>query len=215
MRNLYYKELKLALHPTTYLFVVFGAMLLIPNYSYYVAFFYVSLGMFFICQSGRENKDIPFTVMLPVRKRDIVTARMLLAVTVELLQLLLAVPFALLRQRMPVGPNAAGLDANIALFGSALVLFGLFNLVFFTRYYKAPDKVGRAFVWGSIAVAVYVVLAEACVHTVPWVKNVLDTPDPQHLGAKLAVLAAGAAVWAVLTLLTWKRAQKSFEALDL
>ena len=215
MRNLYYKELKLALHPTTYLFVVFGAMLLIPNYSYYVAFFYVSLGMFFICQSGRENKDIPFTVMLPVRKRDIVTARMLLAVTVELLQLLLAVPFALLRQRMPVGPNAAGLDANIALFGSALVLFGLFNLVFFTRYYKAPDKVGRAFVWGSIAVAVYVVLAEACVHAVPWVKNVLDTPDPQHLGAKLAVLAAGAAVWAVLTLLTWKRAQKSFEALDL
>ncbi len=215
MRDLFHKELKLALHPTTYLFVLFGAMLIIPNYSYYVAYFYVSLGMFFICLSGRENRDIPFSVLLPVRKRDIVTARMLLAVLVELLQLVISIPFALLRGRMPVGPNAAGLDANLALFGSVLALFGVFNLVFFTRYYKAPDKVGKAFLWGCVAEGVYVAVAEACVHAVPWVKQVLDTPDPQHLGPKLIVLAAGAAVYAALTLFAWKRAQKSFEKLDL
>ena len=215
MRDLFYKELRLALHPTTYLFVLFGAMLLIPNYSYYVAFFYVSLGMFFICLSGRENRDIPFSVMLPVRKRDVVTARMLLAVLIELGQLVISIPFALLRGRMPVGPNAAGLDANLALFGSALVLFGVFNLVFFARYYRAPDKVGRAFLWGSVTEGVYVILAEACVHAVPWVKNVLDTPDPEHLGAKLIFFAAGAVIYAALTLLTWRRAQRSFESLDL
>ena len=31
MRNLLNKELRLALHPTAYIFLVFSAMLLIPN----------------------------------------------------------------------------------------------------------------------------------------------------------------------------------------
>ena len=215
MRDLFYKELKLALHPTAYLFVFFGVMLVIPNYSYYVVFFYVSLGMFFICLSGRENRDIPFSVMLPVRKRDIVTARILLAVLIELLQLVISIPFALLRGRMPVGPNAAGLDANIALFGSALLLFGIFNLVFFTRYYKAPDKVGKAFLWSSLAEGIYVILAEACVHAIPWVKQVVDTPDPLHPGPKLIILGVGAAAFVVLTFLAWRRSMTSFEKLDL
>ena len=87
MKNLLYKELKLALQAPAVLFLALSAMLLIPNYPYYVTFFYSTLGIFFCCQLGRENKDIFFTLCLPVRKRDVVSARFLLAVLLEAAQI--------------------------------------------------------------------------------------------------------------------------------
>ena len=44
MKHLLYKEWRLAMHPTALLFLPLSAMLLIPNYPYYVIFFYTSLG---------------------------------------------------------------------------------------------------------------------------------------------------------------------------
>jgi len=151
MKNLLYKELKLALQAPAVLFLALSAMLLIPNYPYYVTFFYTALGIFFCCQLGRENHDIFFTLCLPVRKRDVVSARFLLAVLLEAAQMLLAVPFAVLRQSFDVlGGNAVGMDANLAFFALSLPMLGLFHLVFFPAYYKNPQKVGLPFVKGSI-----------------------------------------------------------------
>ena len=74
MGKLMKKELKLAMHPTAPMFLALSAMLLIPNYPYYVIFFYTSLAVFFICLTGRENHDIFFTMLLPVSKKDVVKA---------------------------------------------------------------------------------------------------------------------------------------------
>ena len=48
MKNLMRKELLLAMHPASMLFLLLSAMLLIPNYPYYVICFYTCLGTFFI-----------------------------------------------------------------------------------------------------------------------------------------------------------------------
>ena len=94
MKDLVYKELKLALHPAAIIFLCLSSMLMIPSYPYFIIFFYTCLGVFFICMSGRENKDIYFTMLLPVQKREIVGARFLLVALIELLQFAAAVPFA-------------------------------------------------------------------------------------------------------------------------
>lgn len=216
MRKLLFKELRLALQAPAILFLALSALVLIPNYPYYITFFYTALGIFFCCQLGRENRDIFFTMCLPVRKRDVVTARMLLAVLLELAQIVLAVPFAALRQSFTsLGGNAVGMDANIALFGLSLGMLGLFNLVFFSAYYKNPDKVGLPFLLGSIAMFAYIVLAETCAHVVPFFREKLDTPDPQFLTEKLLILGAGIVVYVLLTALAHRRASRRFEALDL
>ena len=111
MKNLLYKELKLALHPTTYLFLGLSALLLIPNYPYYITFFYTTLGIFFLCLNGRENRDIYYSMLLPIRKRENVKARFVTVVIVELLQILLAVPFAVLRNNFYPEGNAT--DAKL------------------------------------------------------------------------------------------------------
>ena len=216
MKNLLYKELRLCLQAPAVLFLILSAMLIIPNYPYYVTFFYTGLGIYFCCLSGRENNDIYYTLTLPVRKRDAVTARFLLAVLLEAAQLLIAVPFAFLRQSFSsLGGNAVGMDANVALFGLSMLMLGLFNLTFFTAYYRDPRKVGAPFLKGSVVVFLFIVAAEACAHAVPFFRDKLDTMHGAFLPEKLAVLAAGLVLWALLTLLAWKTSVRRFEKLDL
>lgn len=68
MKNMLYKEFKLAMHPTSVIFLSLSAMMLIPNYPYYMTFFYTTLAIFFIYLSGRENHDIFYTMTLPYEK---------------------------------------------------------------------------------------------------------------------------------------------------
>ncbi|WP_066685151.1 ABC-2 transporter permease [Christensenella intestinihominis] len=215
MKDLIYKELMLAMHPAAILFLCLSSMLMIPSYPYFIIFFYTCLGVFFICMSGRENKDIYYTMLLPAEKRGIVAARFLLVVLIELLQFAAAVPFALLRSAVYSGPNEAGMNVNAAFFGFAFLMLGLFNLVFFTKYYKNPNKVGVPFLLGCIAFSVCMLFVEASRFAVPFVEHYLNAPGAQNLPYQAAVLAIGAALWALLTAAAYRRSVKSFEAFDL
>ena len=215
MRNLLLKEIKLAMHPTAIIFLSLSAMLMIPNYPYYVTFFYTGLAIFFTCLNGRENNDIFYTMLLPVRKKDIVKSRFLFVIILQLIQVLLAVPFAILRQSFNLPGNQVGMDANIAFFGLSFIMLGIFNLVFFNIYYKDVNKVGKAFGISSVAVFVYMTIAETCVHIVPFVRDYLDTKDTVYLSYKLIVLTAGIIIYVLLSFITYKKSVKNFEKLDL
>jgi hypothetical protein len=215
VRNLLRKEFRLAMHPTAIIFLSFSFMLIIPNYPYYVTFFYTGLAVFFTCLTGRENNDIAYSASLPVRKVDIVRSRYLFVVILEMAQLVLAVPFAAMRQSMPLPGNIVGMDANIAFFGLSFLLLGLFNLSFFGIYYGDVSKVGKAFVVSSAVVFLFILIAEAAVHVLPFFRDVLDTKDPENLGPKLAVLGGGAIAFAALTLASYLKSAASFEAMDL
>ncbi len=215
MKNLLYKEFRLAAHPTELIFLALSALMLIPNYPYYVTFFYTCLGVFFTCLSGRENRDVAYTAALPVGKRDLVRARFLLVILFQMLQAVTAAPFAYLRGTFPIPGNQVGIEANFAFFGLAFVMLGLFNYVFFTSYYRNPDKVGASFCKGSTAIAVYMILAETLVHVVPFMRDELDTWEKAHLPARLAVFFAGLALYALWNLAALRRAERTFDALDL
>ena len=214
MKMLLKKEFALALHPTCILFLFLSAMLMIPSYPYYVAFFYTTLGIFFVCLQGRETHDIEYSLLLPVSKRSIVQARIFMSVILEVCQMLIAVPFAVLNRLVIQTPNPVGMDANISLFAFVFVMFGLFNFSFFRLYYRAPDKVGIAFVLSGVVIFLYIALAETLSHIIPFMRDVLDTPDPAFIGAKLLTLALAAFIFITITGLTIKKCELSFEKLD-
>lgn len=84
MKKLFYKEMKLSANPLTYLFIAFSAMTMIPSYPILVGSFFICLGIFHTYQQIREYDDVTYTVMLPVKKRDIVTAKYLFVLFIEL-----------------------------------------------------------------------------------------------------------------------------------
>lgn len=216
MKHLLYKELRLAKHPTMFLFLLFSAMLLIPSYPYYVAFIYTCLSVFFVFLQGRENNDLSFTALLPVRKRDIVRARCLLVVLMQLAQVLVSLPCAIVGARInPLGGNAAGIEANAAFFGLVLVMYALFNLLFLPAFYRTGYRVGRAFLFAGASVLVYIVAAELLVQCVPALKASLDTFDPATRGTRLFVLLLGAGLYAAGSLLACRLSERRFARVDL
>lgn len=215
MKQLLKKEFTLAVHPTSWLFLGLSAMVLIPNYPYYVIFFYTGLGVFFTCLNGRENQDVLFSLLLPVSRRQVVGARMATVVLLELLQMLLTALFSLLRRALPLGENAAGMEANLALLGLGLVVMALGHSAFFRVYYRNVQKVGVAFLWCSAVEFISIGILEVMAHTVPLFRDRLDTPDPAFLTEKLLVLALGAVVYGLLTFLTYRRAVRDFDAQNL
>jgi len=216
MKALLQKEFSLCVHPTCYIFLALGAMmLLIPSYPLYVCFFYITLGLYFVFLVGNEKRDIMFSVLLPVAKRDLVTARTLLMVFFELAVLILAIPFALLRYALHIPANPVGIDPGIAFFGLVLVQFAIFNLVFLPGFYKTGDKCGKPFLTAIALDFVFIIAAEAAMHLIPYCKNILDSNDPALQPAQLPILVGGILIYIGSTWFACRKAQKCFERVNL
>lgn len=214
MKTLLYKQLRLTSHPMTIVFLLAGVFLLIPSYPYTISFFYVTLGLFFMFMNAREQRDSDYCAVLPIRKRDGVRAACVFSVMIQLITLVIAVPFAFLSARInPIGYNEAGLDPNAALFALGLLLFAVFNLVFLPSFYRTGYKVGVSFLKASAAVAL-VVICDIVLPRVPGLEW-LDKTDIASCLRQLPLLAVCAVLYGLLTLLACRRAEKLYEQVDL
>lgn len=84
MRKLLKKEMKLAASPLSYIFIAVGLMAFLPGYPILVGSFFVCLGLFQSFQCMREANDITYTALLPVAKGDIVRAKYVFCIMIEL-----------------------------------------------------------------------------------------------------------------------------------
>ena len=217
MKNLLYKEFRLAIHPTVYIFFLLTALLLVPSYPYYVSFFYLMLGVFLTFKTNRAENDIFYSALLPVRKGDVVRARVLAVALLELANIVIAIPFAILSAKInPVGGNNAGIEPNVAFFGLSFLMYGGFNFIFFPIFYKTGRSEGKAFLWSGVFTLLYIAVAESLAQYIPSpVSAYLDTAEKAAQLRQLPVLLGGIVLWAVLTLLSAKRSAERFEKVDL
>ena len=214
MKAILYKQFHLVCHPMTLVFPLFGVMLLIPSYPYTVIFFYVMLGLFFSFINGREQKDIYYSALLPIRKRDTVKASVVFVLLIELASLLIAIPFALLSVRLnPLGGNAVGLEPNAALFAAALLLYALFNGIFLPAFYKTAYQVGMSFLKAVIPASIVMIVCELLPHvpSLAWLEDC--TPIGQLRLLPLVLCAAG--IYGVGMWLTYQKAANNYEKVDL
>ena len=215
LRKLLKKEWALCMHPAAWIMLGLTTLILIPNYPYLVSFFYVTLGIFFISMGARENHDVTFTLTLPVEKRAVVRARILFAVELELLSLLLAAGMILLHRMLVDTPNGAGMEANLALLGEGLLLYGVFNLIFFPAHFRDVSRIGVPFVCASAVLFLLITADVLLSYAFPFWRDVLDTADPAHLPAKLVFLAVGILFYAVASVLALCISQNRFQRLDI
>ena len=209
------KEWKLCMHPTGYIMLLCAALLLVPGYPYGVSCFYMGLAVYFICLTARENHDASYTLTLPVSRRDAVRARILFCSVLEVIDLLLIALFILIKQLIGNVPNPAGLDAGVALIGEGMILFAIFNMIFFPVYYRDINKPGKAFLPAAAAMFLWIILEVVGTYAVPFLRDVLDKPDPRYMSDKLLFTLGGLALFLGGTALSIQRSVKKFEELDL
>ena len=217
MRNILRKELLLSSSPLAFLFIAFGLMFLLPGYPILCGPFFVTLGLFQSFQTAREANDIVFSALLPIAKKDVVKGKFLFVGFIEGCGALLMLASVLLRMTVladaaPYVTNAL-MNANFFALGCALVIFGLFNLIFVSGFFKTAYKLGKPFVVYIIVVFLVICLCEA-LHHFPGL-GALNAFGTEKLGLQLALFAAGLAVYGLLTALGYKKAYESFEQIDL
>ena len=215
--KLIYKELKLATSPLAWLFLAFAFMALIPGYPIALGAFFVCLGQFQSVQLFREANDILYSALLPIPKKDVVTAKYLVVVFFQMIAFCITVLLTLLRltalKDAAVYVNNALLAANFTFLGCVLVIFALYNTVFLGGFFKTAYKFGRPFVTFIILAMLLVVLAEI-LHHLPGL-SFLGAVSGRALTRQLPVLIAGAAIYIVGTIASLKASQKRFERIDL
>ena len=219
MKALQYKEWKLAMSPVPFFFLALSGLLLIPNYPYYVTFFYNSLGIFLFFQSCRENRDVYYMMLLPVTKREMVRARVRTVMDLQLLQVLVCIPFMVIRAQYGQLKNEVGIEANTAFLGLSFVLMGAFNAVFLPMHYKNGYDLGKPFLVCSILEFVLIAVLETLEHVLladlPQSAALLESYALHDQLRQLPVLLGGAAVWLLLSTLAFHTSAGRFEKVDL
>ena len=217
MNNLLRKEMRLSASILSYLFIPFGLMFLLPGYPILCSAFFVSLGLFQSFQSAREANDIVFSALLPVAKRDVVKGKYLFVCLIEACALALMAVCVVLRMTVfsssLIYRSNALMNANGFALGTAFVIFGLFNLIFVGGFFKTAYKFARPFVGFIIAAFLVVFLAEA-LHHIPGLER-LNAFGTDHMALQMILLAGGIVVYLLMTFLSFRKACRDFERIDL
>ena len=217
MRNILRKEMCLSASILSYLFILFGFMFLIPGYPVLCSAFFVSLGLFQSFQSAREANDIVFSVLLPIAKKDIVKGKYLFVCLIEGCSFVLMAVSVMLR--MTVFSKSAAylsnpmMNANLFALGMACVIFGLFNWIFVGGFFKTAYKFARPFVTFIIVCFLVIFVTEA-LHHIPGLEW-LNAFGADNIAIQIILLLAGIFIFLVITVLSYKKACKQFEQIDL
>lgn len=213
--TLLYKEFRLVVPPVYFGIAALTLFNLIPHYPFILGISYFMLAVFFPLSEANANKDLLFTTALPISRDRVVLAKHASVAAVQLVQLAaLAVVAVIAAQLTPEG-YAIGMDGNLAFFGFVLVSLGLFNVVFLPGYFRTGYRIGRPGVTAALAFALSYATLEVLVAVVPGAAETLDSLDPATFGPQLAVLAAGAFLYVVLTGLSYRRSVRRFDRVHL
>ena len=222
MKQLFYKELQMVLHPTCIIFLSFVFMLFIPSYPYTIACFYTTLSLFFVCLTARENHDIDYMMILPIQKKDIVKSRIMLFISIEMANFLFTAIVVFIRLIWCPYENGGGMAPNLVLLGIYLLMYGTFNYFFLTGHYKDVSKVGKPFLLGSILTFLFVAVEEIIMiaqvvmrQSNPDAKLFLDSMDGASLIRQLPIFLACILIYILLNIACYKVSVKRFEVQDL
>lgn len=216
-RKLLGKEISLAASPLSWLFILFALMAMIPGYPILVGAFFACFGIFQSFQSGRENNDILYTVLLPVSKTDAVKAKYRFAIMIQMIFFAISALLTLVRmiwmtKAAPYVTNPM-MNANQFYLACILLVFAIFNTVFLCGFFKTAYKFGKPFVLFIIITFIFILAVEV-VHHLPGLEFLNETATLGNV-TMWCIFAAALAIYAVATAISCQVAKKRFERVDM
>lgn len=226
MKALIYKELKLSMHPICYIFILlFPFMILIPSYPMGIGFIYVLTCypvLFLGANKGQQSNDLLYSTLLPVRKKDIVMARI---ITVILMQVaFIAIMSALYPLARIINTNilqsaehpeeytvpGLGLNSYVLLLAIAIIGYAIADLIFFPIYYKKGKSIVASTLLTILGFVIYIGVFTVALPYVPG----LEFFNNLHIGIQFGVLAGALVVSFALHLVVYKVSSKRLEKVD-
>ncbi len=226
MKALLFKEFRLAMHPICYVFVaLFPLMILIPSYPIGIGFIYVLTCypiLFLGANKGQQSNDLLYSVLLPVRKKDIVLARILTVVLMQIaFILLLSALYPLSRVINTLVIQSAenpgefkipglGLDSYVFLLAIAIFGYALADLIFFPIYYKKGKSIVMSTLFTILGFAAYICIVTIALPFIPG----FEIMNNMHIGIQFAILGGAILLSFLLHFVVYKISSKRLEKVD-
>lgn len=229
MKSLIYKEFKLAMHPICYIFMfLFPFMMLIPHYPVAISFIYILSAypiLFLGANKGQQSNDLLFTTLLPVRKKDIVLARMITCLTMQVVGILITIALhplaAYINSIIPVSdPNLASLESGIPLSGLisiiAIVIIGytFADLIYFPIYYKKGKSIVLSTLLTILFYALFISTFTIVIVYIPGCEWYLDILANKGILPQLILLVISIIFSIIGHYLSYKISYKRLEKVD-
>lgn len=212
MKNLLYKELNLSIHKFFYFLpFLIGLLFFIPQWFFTLVLMYLFwITVPQVYSSYLSNQDNNFIAALPTRKKDIVLSKVIALITLEMIQLVVALIFAIVHNQL-YGMWNVGLDANVAFFGVGFMIYGIFNIAFFPYYFKTGYRFGKPTILGTTLTVLFAGVLEYGVIRFDFMRNIFEG----ELGVQFIVLGVGVLIFVILSYIATKVSQERFEKIDL
>lgn len=229
MKALLYKELKLAMHPLCYVFIIaFPFMFLIPSYPIGIGFIYILTAypiLFLGANKGQQSNDLLYSTLLPVRKKDIVLARICTVILMQVVSMLImsalfpaafAINNAITVSKDPSGVGqkleipGLGLNSFVLLLAIAIIGYAVADLIFFPIYYKKGKSIVMSTLFTILGFAVYI-----CTVTIafPYIPG-LEIMNNLHIGIQFGILGAAILASFGIHLAVYKISARRLEKVD-
>lgn len=226
MKALIYKELRLAMHPICYVFIaIFPLMILIPAYPIGIGFIYILTCypiLFLGANKGQQSNDLLYSVLLPVRKKDIVLARIITVILIQVTYILLMTALYPLARVIneAIIQNAEdpekyfipglGLNSFVLLLAFGIIGYAVADLIFFPIYYKKGKSIVMSTLFTIIGFVLYIGIFTIVLPYIPG----LEFINNLHIGIQFAILAGAIIFSFLLHLLVYKISSKRLAKVD-
>ena len=227
MKPLLYKEFKLAMHPICYIFIfAFPLMILIPSYPLAVGFIYVFSCypiLFLGANKGQQSNDLLFSTLLPVRKKDIVLARIFTVIIMQLVFILMMsalVPLAFLIQNKIIADGGEALNVGLPLSGYvsvisiAIIGYAIADLIFFPIYYKHGKSIVMSTLFTILGFIAFMFTLTLFVPFIPGCEGYIYALSGVPIGIQFIYLAAALVISFVIHIFVYKISAKRLENVD-
>lgn len=222
MKALLYKEFKLAMHPICYVFVaMFPLLILIPSYPLAIGFIYVLTCypiLFLGANKGQQSNDLLYSTLLPVRKKDIVLARIM---TVAIMQFaFMAIMCALyplcrlIEQSISEAATPGlGVNAFVSILAIAIVGYAIADLIFFPIYYKRGKAIVSSTLFMILGFVIYLGIFTIALPFIPGCQGYTDVLSG-NIGTQFAILAGALVFYVLIHIAVYKISSKRLEKVD-
>lgn len=224
--------MKLAMHPVVWVFLfVFPLMVLIPSYPGFIGFIYICSAypiLFLGANKGQMSNDIYFSCLLPVKRSDVVKARMMTIIFLQIVTLILTCALApvgqIFKDMILNDPNTTaeeaaelvdigfGIKGLFASAGFSLLSFAVYDFIYFMLFYRNGRSIVAPTLLGILAfMAVESIFNMALPLAVPAYKAFFE----DNIIVSLMTLVIALIISAGAHFLTFKMASKLFNKVDL
>ncbi len=224
--------MKLAMHPVVWVFLfVFPLMVLIPSYPGFIGFIYICSAypiLFLGANKGQMSNDIYFSCLLPIKRNDVVKARMMTIIFLQVVTLILTCALApvgqIFKDMILNDPNTTaeqaeelmdigfGIKGLFASAGFSLISFAAYDFIYFMLFYRN----GRSIVAPTlIGMLVFMIIESLFNMALPLAIPAYKAFFEDNIIVSIMTLVIAVLISAGAHFLTYKAACKLFSKVDL